>query len=104
MAFTNFEHTKMYATNEVEEIVAFPNRITIQMIQVYFPSAADTITFTDGVSGGSGETVDDTIIILTAGEDTQTIFVNWSARPRHYFGLKVSAITDAAVLAYVFVA
>lgn len=104
MAFTNYEHTKMYATNEVETIVAYPNRVTIQMIQVYFPTAGDSITFTDGVSGGLGETEDDTIIILTSGEDTQTIFVNWSARPRHYFGLKVSAITDAQVLGYVFLA
>lgn len=101
---TNYEHTKMYLTNAVETIIAYPTRVTIQMIRVYFPSAGDAITLTDGISGSAGEAADDVIAVITAGEDTVTETINWSARPRRFFGLKVSAISDAQVLAYIYVA
>ena len=102
MAFTNYEYTKLYVTNEVETIVAYPTKIVIQMIQVYFPTAADTVTLTDAVSDSDFDNADDVICTLVCGEDTETQWLNWSALPRAFYGLKCSAITDSAVLCYIY--
>ncbi len=104
MSFTYYEHTNMYLCDATETIIEYPARISIQMIIGYFPTAADTITFTDAVADSDFDSADDVICTLVAAVNYDTIIVNWSAKPRHFYGLKVSAITDAQVQGFVYLA
>ena len=101
---TTYEHTSMYMTVTAETIVAYPTRVTIQMIICHFNDAQDNIILTDAAADSDFDDADDVIVDLTAAVNFDTIIINWSAKPRHFYGLKCSTITANDCAAYIYVA
>jgi hypothetical protein len=104
MGFTYYEHTNMYMTVETETIIAYPTRVSIQMIICHFNDASDNIILTDAAADSDFDSADDMIVDLTAAINFDTIIVDWSAKPRHFFGLKTATITANDCAAYIYVA
>ena len=100
---TNYEYTSMYLSATPETIITYPARVSIQMIMLYFVTAGNQITITDGISGMAGEAADDMVCDLYGAVDKDTIIIDWSAKPRHFFGLKTTVV-DASCIAYIYVA
>jgi len=101
---TTYEHTSMNMTVAAETIVAYPTRVTIQMIICHFNDAQDNIILTDAASDSDFDDADDVIVDLTAAVNYDTIIINWSAKPRHFYGLKCSTITANDCAAYIYIA
>ena len=104
MTHTVHEFTKMYECDAAETIIAYPNKVCIQMIILYFNDAGDNIKITDAASGMVGETTDDTIVDLYAAVNKDTIVIDWSAKPRSVRGLKIAAITANDCKAFIYLA
>jgi len=100
---TYYEYTNMYLSTTPETIITYPARVSIQMIMLYFAVAADQITITDGISGMAGEATDDVVCDLYGSVDKGVIIIDWSAKPRHFFGLKTTVV-DTNCKAYIYVA
>ena len=103
MAHTHYEFTNMVKCDTAEVIYTGDTRITIQMIICYFKKDGDQINLSDDISYTTSDTTDDTIIHLWGQGDDHQIIVNWSAKPRHFYGLNVVTISGGS-LAYVYLA
>ncbi len=93
----------MYLSTTPETIITSPARVSIQMIMLYFVTAGNQITITDGISGLVGEAADDMVCNLYGSVDKGTIIIDWSAKPRHFLGLKTTLV-DTSCIAYIYVA
>ena len=103
MAHTHYEFTNMVMCDIAEEIYAGSIKLSIQMIICYFKNDGDQINLSDDISYTASDTTDDTIIHLWGQGDDDQIIVNWSAKPRHVYGLNVVTISGGS-LAYVYLA
>lgn len=106
MAFTKHQYTNVYECDAAENIIDYPEKVTIQMIICYFNSDGDQIKLTDDISASAGEdtTADDTIIHLYGDGGGSTQIINWSAKPRHFTGLVVATISSSNCRAWIYVA